>query len=229
MTRTLIRPIIALLAVASAGAAGAIGATSDASVQMAAPAGTVSPQAYNAGTAAATPTQTVDGTDAATFSLLDRPLSASDAVPAIESGEVKGTPFVGSFGANLALSREATGFSTGGAWVVPGDGSVCLIADPSYSPGVSSAAGLSGGATCQFDADAVSGQLTLTGATMHDPGHFQLAGLVPNGVATVAVTEATGATVVLPVHDNVYMADLTQPAASVTFVAGGQTVTLDDG
>jgi hypothetical protein len=170
MTRTLIRPIIALLAVASAGAAGAIGATSDASVQMAAPAGTVSPQAYNAGTAAATPTQTVDGTDAATFSLLDRPLSASDAVPAIESGEVKGTPFVGSFGANLALSREATGFSTGGAWVVPGDGSVCLIADPSYSPGVSSAAGLSGGATCQFDADAVSGQLTLTGATMHDLG-----------------------------------------------------------
>jgi hypothetical protein len=53
---------------------------------------------------------------------------------------------------------------------------------------------------------------------------------VPDGVSQVKLTFASGARRGLPVHDNVYMADCSEPVSQVSFtVADGTPATLAEG
>ena len=166
-----------------------------------------------------------DAADAAAFAILTRPAAASDAVPADESVGLPEGSFVGLFGANLELSRAATGFTSGGAWVVPGSGAMCLVADSMYAPGASLRT-LEGGAACVTDARALRGGLEFTVHNEDNAGYETLAGFVPNGVQQVTAELGGGETVQLPVFDNVYLGHIAGAASAVTFTdASGTTIT----
>lgn len=185
--------------------------------------GPITPEAFEGGARAAV-AQTVDAADASSFGVLARPVAASDSVPSIESAGLGDGSFAGVFGGNLALARQASGFDAGGAWVVPGAGSVCLIADPTYTAGVTTTAHLLGGAVCAGDRAAIAGEMEFTGyAATKNPGHTTIAGLVSDGVMAVSVSLKDGTVQTLPVHDNVYMANLNGTPAAIAFVNGNGT------
>ena len=77
-------------------------------------------------------------------------------------------------------------------YVIPGDDSVCLGDDINF------------GHTCVSVAEAETGSLLLL--TLADPREpsTTVSGLAPDGVSTAVVELATGTTVDVPVHDNVY-------------------------
>jgi hypothetical protein len=143
--------VAAVAAAIAAGAAGWLVADSHATSAGSAPpsaasAGALSARQFESG-ARATPAATVDTALAEAFSVLDRRRSSADALPAVEAD---GTDLLTEqFGANFSLARRADGFNIGGAWVIPADGYVCLLADPAYTSQASSPTGLEGGSTCQ--------------------------------------------------------------------------------
>lgn len=162
---------------------------------------------------------TVDPADAQTFAVLDRAVSMQDAVPAVEDDGLTGGSFTQDFGANLGLARAVAGLPAGAAWVVPGNGSVCLIADASYG----STAAPDGGAMCSADATAAGGYLEFT--TGHMGTDSSVAGLVPNGVDAVQIQLADGSQQSVAVHDNVYLASLSEDLVAVSFtLPDGQAV-----
>jgi hypothetical protein len=146
-----------------------------------------------------------DPADLASFGILRRPQAAEDQVPL-------GLPVAlsGASGANLQLARRAPSHGDGQAWVVPGRGSMCLIS--------SWPAEHSGGANCVPDAAARGGELVTESASGSAPGSEFIAGLVPDGVGTVTVQLAGGATLTLTVRENVYIAAISGDVAAVSFV-----------
>ncbi|MGA2471494.1 MAG: hypothetical protein ABSG64_12510 [Solirubrobacteraceae bacterium] len=188
------------------------------SVALGAGAAGSAPTAYPASVPLAS---AVDTADANTFAVLDVGVGSQDAVPATETEGLAAGGFTQMFGGNLSLARQATGFQAGGAWVVPGDGAVCLIADPKYG----TADQPDGAAMCSADAGAAGGYLEFTTGTLGTD--TSVAGLVPNGVGSVQLQLADGSLETLPVHDNVYMSTLSENLSAVTFVLPtGQTVDL---
>jgi hypothetical protein len=168
----------------------------------------------------------VDATDANTFAVLARPTGAGDAVPSVETQGLTSGSFTSYFGANLLLARRASGFANGGAWVVPGNSAVCLIADPAYANGVTDAS-LAGAAACASDSRAASGGLEFTAGSIRDAGVQTIAGLVPNGVDAVTVHLAGGSVISETVHDNVYMGTVVGDVSSVTYTYEGAAVSVD--
>lgn len=137
------------------------------------------------------------------FGILRRDQNGEDAIPAAAS-----VMFSGASGANEHLARRAKGFSEGEAWVVPGRGSVCLIADWP--------AAHNGGATCASDEPAIDGRLVSESSNRHSPGAVFVAGLVPDGISRVTVNLANGGSQAADVHENVYMIKTEGSVASVT-------------
>jgi hypothetical protein len=64
---------------------------------------------------------------------------------------------------------------------------------------------------------AIGGRLAVASASVRAPGTEFLAGLVPDGVATVLVRLHDGAVQRLAVRENVYMSALPGPVEAVTF------------
>ncbi len=56
----------------------------------------------------------------------------------------------------------------------------------------------------------------LEAETPSAPGKVLIAGLVPDGIASVTVTLADGSAQALPVYENVYMQEITGEPKSVT-------------
>jgi hypothetical protein len=123
--------------------------------------------------------------------ILRRAIGPGDAVPAGDS-----VTFSGASGANMALARRASGFAGIDAWVVPGRGSVCLLAGTE--------SGSIGGAACAPDPEAIAGELKLTGTSDTEPGAELVTGIVPDGITTVALRLESRLVVHAPVHENVY-------------------------
>jgi hypothetical protein len=200
--------------------AGALGALATVSVSLAlasvedstpVPSG-----AYEAGTLAPL-ASTVDPADQAAFGILRRAVSAGDAVSAAQAQAASSDSFSGMFGANVALARRANGLGAlGDAWVVPGDGSICLIAEGN----VGAVDDALGGAACEADAGATVGQLEMVAASEGAPGTLLVVGVVPDGVASVSLTLADGTTQTLSVNDNVYMAEVQGGASPEVDFAG---------
>jgi hypothetical protein len=174
----------------------------------------ISPQAVvNGGSVQVAPTTTTSQTG--DLSILRRSRTAADALPASVDLNTPGDPISGN-GANPALSRRAVGISPGAAWLVPGDGVICFVAQFPIA---------GGGETCQPDATVNEGRMMLAGIVAPQPGLAGVAGVVPDGVSTVTVTSTDGTTTSVPVHENVYMAEL-RGGFSVSFTGPTGTVTV---
>jgi hypothetical protein len=169
-----------------------------------------------------------DATARAMFGVL-RQASASPLPPSVTAG-LSGGVFTGIYGANLALARQATGLAPGAAWVVPGDGSVCLIAASTTETSGAPVDETLGGASCGDDTDAASGNVQFVGGSRKFPGEQYVAGLVPDGVDTVTISTANGTIDTVPVNDNVYMDTVAGAVSTVTFSGpNGQVVVNDSG
>jgi len=189
--------------------------------------GSVSPQAFNAG-ARATPVATADPADAAAFGILRQPVVAADAIPAAmmpPNDATNDEPSVGMMGANYALARKTTGLGGAGeAWVIPGDGVLCLRASASFQRTPNAL----GGEVCTSDKAALAGQLqALSGSPVNVPGIMLVTGLVPDGVTSVSATLADGQTQTVAVHNNVYMLEVAGPVSpTISFSDASGQVTL---
>lgn len=161
------------------------------------------PPAAPAGAAVAT---TVPQADAQALSVLARPRTAADAIPAGIA-----PTFSAASGANVELSRKVE-TPDGPVWLVPGTGSLCLVTR--------------GGAVCGAAASAAEGRLaqeeSVEGAapvkiSEVESAPKEVSGVVPNGVETVTVHLLSGGTSTLTVHENVYMGVVGGSVSTVTF------------
>jgi len=155
------------------------------------------------------PTASVDSADLAAFGILRRAQAVTDQVPQKEA-----MTFAGPSGANLELARRVQGLNTGSAWVFPGRGSVCLMAN--------------GAGSCIQDSAAAAGELIDLSGNAAEPGVELLSGMAPDGVSHVSVHLSSGATETLVVHDNVYTDSVHGTVTSVTLdgPSGSTTVTV---
>lgn len=117
-------------------------------------------------------TLTTISADQARFSAL----SASGAgFPSALAGSLSGSPWVAEYGLNLSLARPvATGE---GAWLIPGNGELCLWLTDSD--------GKSGGLVCATTASALTGGLSQS--RMNEAGVQHVVGVVPDGTTSVTV------------------------------------------
>jgi hypothetical protein len=174
------------------------------------------PQAWVDGQRVA-PEQTIPPDQSADLGILRRPRVPSDALSAAQISDWTNTPAAAN-GPNPALSRQAQGLTDGSAWVIPGDGMICF----EYL----AAAGALGGGTCQPDASIADGKWPVeTSGGQAAPGVTAVAGLVPDGVAQVALTLSSGATQAVAVHENVYLATVHGGVASVSYTGPNGPVT----
>jgi hypothetical protein len=170
------------------------------------------------------PITTVDTTEAAAFGILRRPVTSADAVPTELAGDASSQAADQMNGTNDALARKVTGLgSLGNAWLIPGAGTLCLLANGSYGD----QAIAFGGEVCSADSAAVTGQLQAVAMSSRAPGVMLIAGVVPDGVSTVTATFSTGSVQTVAVHDNVYMLDgigSTSPTITFSDDTGGVTL-----
>jgi hypothetical protein len=154
-----------------------------------------------------------------TLGVLRRAQTPADRIPpAIGAGLSEGV-LGGGFGANIGLARRASGLTAGAAWVVPGDGSACLVAN--------SASDANGGAICAASDRVNAGGLEMQSGTRRAPGVVFVAGVAPDGVSRVTLQLAGGAADVVAVRDNVYMAEVHGAVISTAF--GGQNAPAASG
>jgi hypothetical protein len=152
-----------------------------------------------------------DAASTAAFGILRRPRSGADNLSPNATGGLSSAS-----GANITLARKAEGFTSGEAWVIPGIGNECLWAESTTAK--------NGGAVCDGDATATTGGLILEAVSPSAPGKVFVAGLVPDGIASVTANLVGGSTETLPVHENVYMQEITGEVKSVA-VQPSQVVT----
>jgi hypothetical protein len=172
---------------------------------------------YEAGQRA-TPITAISQAQTSSFSILSRTQDADDAVPAESAAQVEASgTFKGLFGANVGLARKARGFASGAAWVVPGDNSVCLIAASTVDASGVPQAGMPGGATCAREMGVAAGRLYLVSGSEKAPDKQFIAGIAPNGVSGVQLELSDNSTVEVPVHENVYMALVSEEVGSLSF------------
>lgn len=184
-----------------------------------------------------TPAQT------ANLGILRRLRVASDDLPPGGVISLTHTPMAAS-GANPSLSRRVAAIASGAAWVIPGNGTVCLIADNAQALAMASRQPVSGTASppastrvpgassvmsCATDSEAAKGWSAGTAGSSESPGVVYTAGIVPDGVSNVTVSVAGGSSMSLPVYENVYAAEVHGWPASVSFTGPAGPVTLSNG
>jgi hypothetical protein len=180
---------------------------------------------------------------AAHLGILRRARTAVDALPPWNAYAATHSPMAAN-GVNPLLSRRAMGFTEGGAWLIPGNGTICLEtanaagirqalqtmpAGASASRESAHIRGAVGNTACATNADANRGFSAGTAGSAQDPGVVATAGIVPDGVESVTVTLSRGDEVKLPVHENVYMGEVRGWPASVSFLGPHGRVTLSNG
>jgi len=209
--RTIGRPLVVLIALV--GVSGTMGGLALAGTFNT---GTISPQAWLNGQrvtpeAAPTPAQTTG------LAILQRPVAATDALPAYWVQVLTNTPAGGAEGVNVSLARRAYGFPDGeAAWVMPANGgAICLVAadaqalqevsEPASAPRTH-VPGADDVTTCQADRTIKTGWPLSYGRGPGDPpGVNFTGGIVPDGVSQITIAVVGGATTTFPVYDNVWM------------------------
>lgn len=144
-----------------------------------------------------------DSASTAAFGIMRRPRTSADDISSTAIGGLSSAS-----GANITLARRARGFNNGEAWAIPGIGNECLWAESKTAK--------NGGAVCDGDATATTGGLMLEASNPSAPNKVFLAGLVPDGVASVTANLVDGSTETLPVSENVYMQEVSDELQSVT-------------
>jgi hypothetical protein len=189
------------------------------------------------------PAVAITPAQSAKLGILRRPRVASDALLPWDAFSATHTPMAAN-GVNPSLSRRAEGFASGAAWVIPGNGTICLIAvnvqglamaSEQLAPGsttpspVARIHGADGATGCTTDSNAAKGWSAGTGGTHESPGMTFTAGIVPDDVTAVTVSLAGGGPLSLPVHENVYMAEVHGWPSSVSFTGPAGPVTIGNG
>ena len=131
----------------------------------------------------------------AAFGILRRPATAGDVIPPSAS-----VSFSGASGANPQLARRAAGLTGSEGWVIPGRGSTCII--------VNSLTDDLGGAACNPDASATTGEMLLEARARDVPGTTFVAGLVPDDAHSVLLNLTSGQSTTVQVHENLYAAEV---------------------
>ena len=153
--------------------------------------------------------ESVPQDQASAFAILRRPQVEGDSLPEERWPSLEGG-MVGRLGLNPSLARRAS-TDAGDAWVIPGNGFVCLDC---------------GGACCNTAEAAAAGQI-VTWTSTRSGDRCIVHGLVPDGVSEVTLVTTTGATGEVSVRDNVYGAVLDGPfLATVRFIAPAGPVEL---
>lgn len=188
------------------------------------------------------PAVTITPAQAAALGILRRTRAASDALPSQVASRMTHSPEAAN-GVNPSLSRRAQGFASGAAWIIPGNGVLCLEADNEQgleqaserteSSSTSQAPFVrvpkaNGTASCTTDSTAAKGWSAGTGETEESPGMIFTAGIVPDGVSSVTIRLAGGESLSAPVHENVYMTEVHGWPASVSFTGPAGPVTIGD-
>jgi hypothetical protein len=197
--------------------------------------GTISPQAWVDGQRVE-PETTVTPDQTASLGILRRSVVASDALDPYDNHVLTDTPAAAN-GVNVSLARRAQGFTSGAAWVIPGNsGIICLVAENAQAVAMDSepgpwqdhtrVAGANGVTGCAADSKVTTGWWAGYGFTRDTPGMDFTGGIVPDGVSQVTVTVADGASTSLPVHDNVWMGSVPGAPASISFDGPSGTVTI---
>jgi hypothetical protein len=155
-----------------------------------------------------------DAHDLAQFAILRRGQTEADRIPPQSPVALSGAS-----GANLGLARRAQGFGEQRAWIVPGRGTLCLIAQwPARR---------AGGANCVPNTAAAAGQLVVVSGTQSAPGFEFVAGLVPDGVNVVSIHLRGRGVTSAAVHEGVYMAAIAGSAAALTFTGPHGPVSIE--
>jgi len=146
------------------------------------------------------PASGVDAQLALRFDVLDRSRAAQDVMPPAVAGAI-GPGAVGRFGANPDLSRKGAARGNAAVFVVPGRDAVCLAIKDGPD---------GGGAGCAAAADADGGNLltSVSEQPADGPLHVVVAGLVPDGVATVTLTTRDGDSHQAAVNGNTFLFEL---------------------
>jgi len=161
-----------------------------------------------------------------TFGIFRQASSASEPLPSGAAGQLANTLAVKNYGANVKLARNA-GVQSGAAWVAPGNGHTCLIANTDRVPDGADTLP-SGLASCAPDGQAANGDLIMS-FTAQKPHQQFVAGLLPDGIRAVSANLTDGSTITVPVTNNVYTVrpDGSTSVASVRFAnADGTIVTV---
>jgi hypothetical protein len=137
---------------------------------------------------------------AAAFAVFRRPASNSDTLPAVNAVQLARGPATRG-GVNPALARRVGDAQTS-AFVVPGNGVVCLV--------------VGGGHTCIARGGAIAGRL-LTESFGASSFAEVVTGLVPDGVSSVTLRMVGGGSKKVAVHQNIYQADLARRATTMTY------------
>jgi hypothetical protein len=178
----------------------------------------------------AQPPAAITADQAIHLAILRRPRDPSwDVFASEDRAELSHGTFTGAAGADFGLSRRVRGLPSGAAWIVPGASRVCLIAYAESDAHGRPTPGTERGVVCKNSLLAVSGRMALFVTFPAKGGASRaelLAGVVPDGVSMVNVELARGASIPLAVHENVYLARLRQPAASVRFSGSSGVVKL---
>lgn len=205
------RPLVVALALL--GASGSVGGLALAGTFDDTP---ISPQAWVDGQRVQ-PERAITPAQSAQLEILRRPRVPSDALPGDPSSWTD-DPADGSSGANPALSRSAQGLPAGAAWLIPGDGMICV--DVRFP-----IAG--GGGTCQPDATVNAGQVLMSGFNDQAPGIQGIAGIVPDGVTTITIAPSNGPAQSVSVHENIYMTEIALGGFTVSFNGPDGPVTMN--
>ena len=159
-----------------------------------------------------------DPIDLAMLGIFRRPAQPGDALPV--SGPAT-DPIGMATGENLALARKADFGALGAAWVIPADGGLCLRGEGNVN-GVHTF----GGEGCGSDTDGHPPYSQTLSGNASAPTLVLITGLVPDGVSSVTLT-FDGKPFDVPVHENVYMAEMPPGVQSTSFTtANGTVVTL---
>lgn len=122
-----------------------------------------------------------------------------------------------------AAAREAdVNSGAGRVWAAPSkDGAICVLLLPSKSDNLGPAS------SCALPKPSDEGSvITHGGGVMGSAPRQVAAGIVPNGVKQVTASFADGSTQDLKVVDNAFVGEFSQPAVSLTYRQGSNTVNL---
>lgn len=155
---------------------------------------------------------------AAAFALLRRSQVPSDLLPE-ERWERYQTGLLRRRGLSPALARRAS-TPLGNVWLIPGDGWICFSLADSSDP--SSLDG--GGLVCNRTENAVAAPMVTWTSSESAQGTI-VQGVVPDGIAEVALTAGDGSTAPVVVVDNVFGAVL-NGALSCVSVNGATVLNL---
>ncbi|HEY4895887.1 MAG TPA: hypothetical protein VII01_07335 [Solirubrobacteraceae bacterium] len=196
---------------------------------------TVSPQEWVEGKRVQ-PEAGLTASQTANLGILRRPRGPADALPATPAASVTQSPMAAS-GVNLSLSRRVSGIGSGAAWVIPGNNTICLIADNAqalamasrYPSATSRVPGASGVTSCAPTSSAAKGWSAGTSGTSESRTTVFTAGIVPDGVNSVTISVDGGQPILLPVHENVYAAEVQGWPSLVSFTTPAGQVSLSNG